>query len=291
MLTIFSCNDSTSSLPNAEEISAQLCGGGNDDEDEVEEMKDVEKDEENTTAAAENDAKQTAPSSSFESKQHESNTKPQSVLQTIQSSQRHTTFNTEEIEVSCINPRGKFHLSIYNKGLIFINPKKPNEEQIPIAASSIKHVVWFRKPEDYKKMKQLSKNGGGKGKNGGVPGHMVLICLKEEEGEGVMFRNKVLLQVCFQLPNYPSSSTDENNEGGLTEKNWWDGLSSSLFTDSSNGNGIIRVGAKIMEQGNSGYVFQSEGIHTTEGMPYVGCYYGFNDGVLFPLKEGLLFFK
>ena len=50
-----------------------------------------------------------------------------------------------------------------------------------------------------------------------------------------------------------------------------------------------------MEQGNSGYVFQSEGeqgtASTTEGMPYVGCYYGFNDGALFPLKEGLLFFK
>ncbi len=32
-------------------------------------------------------------------------------------------------------------------------------------------------------------------------------------------------------------------------------------------------------------------VSTTQDMPYVGCYQGFNDGTLFPLREGLLFFN
>jgi hypothetical protein len=49
---------------------------------------------------------------------------------------------------------------------------------------------------------------------------------------------------------------------------------------------------------HSRYIFHSTTLEgttnsssTTEGLPYVGCYKGFNDGALFPLREGLLFFK
>jgi len=274
----------TSTLPDAEKISEQLLGGGNDDDND-EDMEDVEK--KNTTAVE--DTKPAAASSD-----------PQTtLLQSIQASQQHPTFatNNEIIEVSCINPRGKFQLSIYKSGIILTNPKKP-EEVIPIS-NKVSNVVWFRKPEDYKKMKQLVKNGGGgsggKGKKDkGIPGHMVLICLEE----GNMFRNKPLKQVCFQLPTYPSQSTAEgNNSTQLNEKSWWDGLNSSLFTeDEAKKSDIIRVNAS-METGKSsnGFVFKSAGEQgsssTTEGLPFVGCYQGFNDGALFPLKEGLLFFK
>ena len=274
----------TSTLPNAEEISQQLIGGGNDNEED-EDMEDVEK--KNDTTAVE-DTKPAATSSD-----------PQTtLLQSIQSSQQHPTFattNNEIIEVSCINPRGKFQLSIYKSGIILTNPKKP-EEVIPIS-NNVSNVVWFRKPEDYKKMKQLAKNGGGSSagkKDKGIPGHMVLICLEE----GTMFRNKPLKQVCFQLPTYPSQSTAEcgDNSKQLNEKSWWDGLSSSLFTEDKVKSGIIRVNSS-METGKSsnGFVFKSAGEQgsssTTEGLPFVGCYQGFNDGALFPLKEGLLFFK
>ena len=156
-------------------------------------------------------------------------------------------------------------------------------------------------------MKQFSKNG--KGNDKGVPGHMVLICLEEEEEEegkgGVMFRNKPLKQVCFQLPTYPSSSNADGSVGEnaqLTEENWWSGLSSSLFAGSKSSDCITRVHTPIEKpeyvKGKSvgEFAFQSEGepgsgSTTTEGMPYVGCYHGFNDGALFPMKEGLLFFK
>ena len=211
----------TSTLPNAEE------------------MEDVEKKNDKiTTTTTVEDTKPAAASSD-----------PQTtLLQTIQASQQHPTFatNNEIIEVSCINPRGKFQLSIYKNGIILTNPKKP-EEVIPIS-NNISNVIWFRKPEDYKKMKQLAKNGGGsggKGKDKGIPGHMVLICLEE----GTVFRNKPLKQVCFQLPTYPSQSTAEggDNSTQLNEASWWDGISSSLFTEDKVKSGIIRVNAS-MEQ-------------------------------------------
>ena len=278
----------TSTLPNAEEISQQLLGGG-DDNEEDEDMEDVEKKKDDN-----NKVEDTKPAATSSNK---STNDPQTtLLQSVQASQQHPTFattNNEIIEVSCINPRGKFQLSIYKSGIILTNPKKP-EEVIPIS-NNVSNVVWFRKPEDYKKMKQLAKNGGGSGgkKDKGIPGHMVLICLEE----GTMFRNKPLKQVCFQLPTYPSQSAEgDNNSTQLNEKSWWNGLSSSLFTEDKATSGIIRVNAS-METGKSsnGFVFKSAGEQgsssTTEGLPFVGCYQGFNDGALFPLKEGLLFFK
>ena len=190
------------------------------------------------------------------------------------------------------------------------NPKK-DEEVIPLSAANVVRVVWFRKPEDYKKLKQLQRNGGGGGKGSakGVPGHVVLICLKDEidggNGTGTVFRNKPLGQVCFQLPSYPPPSSADNDGGNvnsqqLTEEVWWNGLSTALFSCNTSSNGMIRVQATMdrpeYAKGKSaGYTFQSEGeagsTTTTEGMPYVGCYQGFNDGALFPLREGLLFFK
>ena len=292
----------TSTLPNAEEISAQLLGGcDDDDDDEDEEMEDTNGEKKDDTEYSK-DTKQPAVAVAVaETKQPGKST----LLQSIISSQPHPIVaNTNtDIEVSCINPRGKFQLSLYKNGLVLTNPKKSNEEQIPISNDNIKQVIWFRKPEDYKKMKQFSKNG--KGNNKGVPGHMVLICLEEEEGKGVMFRNKPLKQVCFQLPMYPSPSTVDGNDGEntqLTEENWWNGLTSSLFAGSKSGDCITRVHTTIekpdyMKGKSAGeFVFKSEGepgsgSTTTEGMPYVGCYHGFNDGALFPMKEGLLFFK
>ena len=290
----------TSTLPNAEEISAQLLGGcDDDDDDEDEEIEDANGEKRDDSE----DSKQPAVASASIAAVAPQGAKS-TLLQSIISSQPHPIVaNTNtDIEVSCINPRGKFQLSLYKNGLVLTNPKKSNEEQIPISSGNIKQVIWFRKPEDYKKMKQFSKNGTGNNK--GVPGHMVLICLEEEEGTRVMFRNKPLKQVCFQLPMYPSPSTADGNEENtqLTEENWWNGLTSSLFAGSKSGDSITRVHTTIekpeyMKGKSAGeFVFKSEGepgsgSTTTEGMPYVGCYHGFNDGALFPMKEGLLFFK
>lgn len=204
------------------------------------------------------------------------------------------------IEVSCVHPRGKFLLSVRENGVVLTNPKKPEEERIPLAAASVENVVWFRRPEDYKKVQQMGKNGGGNSK--GVPGHVVLICLADDDSlGGIAFRKKPLKQVCFQLPAYPPSSLADGNDNGikqLTEETWWNGLGSALFSGEKNGD-IVRVHASMETpaflKSKHEFVFESEGesgsTTTTQAMPYVGCYRGFNDGALFPLREGLLFFK
>ena len=289
---------SISTLPNAEEISAQLLGGGGEEEDDEA----MEEDESKADDAEDAKPSPAQPAPAAKPKNN--------LLQSILNSQPNPTFATTntEIEVSCINPRGKFILSLHKNGMVFTNPKKRDEEQIPISSANVQSVVWFRKPEDYKKVKQINKNAeSGKKSKQGVPGHMVLICLKEDEGGDddaasniaeVKFRNKHLKQVCFQLPSYP---IDESNDQ-LTEEAWWNGLSSALLYPEDAANGaIIRVHATLdkadyLKGKAGGYMFKSEGESgststTTGGMPFVGCYQGFNDGALFPLREGLLFFK
>ena len=198
-------------------------------------------------------------------------------------------FSTKEqsplqIEVSCTYPRGKFTLQLYQNGLILTNPKKP-EEMIPIPKASLENVIWFRKMEEYKKLKTPS------GKKP-LPGHMILICF--ESSKKVMFRNKELTQVCFQLPSYSQDGSDDKEQ--FSEEQWWGGLGTALCSEDDK---MIRVGAKmdIPSWGTTSdsFVFQSEGApgssSTTEGMPYVGCYHGLNDGLLYPIQDGLLFFK
>ena len=253
----------TSTLPNAEEISAQLMGGGDvnaGDEEMGEEKKDDDTTAENHSASLILDSPAVSPF----------RTNEQSPLQ---------------IEVSCTNPRGKFTLQLHENGIILTNPKKP-EEIIPIPNASAENIIWFRKMEEYKKLKTPS------GKKP-LPGHMILICF--ESDKMVMFRNKELSQVCFQLPSYLQDDS-ENKEQMFSEEQWWDGLGTALY---GGGDKMIRVGAKMdipsRRITSDSFTFQSEGApgssSTTEGMPYVGCYHGLNDGVLYPIQDGLLFFK
>ena len=88
------------------------------------------------------------------------------------------------------------------------------------------------------------------------------------------------------------NNNDNNNDDG---------------NDNRRKDSIIWVHSKMdneKDEGNnsshhhSRYIFHSTTLEgttnsssTTEGLPYVGCYKGFNDGALFPLREGLLFFK
>ena len=188
------------------------------------------------------------------------------------------------VEVSCTNPRGKFLLQLFEDGIMLNSPKKPDETLI-IMASNIDNVVWFRKAEDYKKLKTQSV-----GKKP-LPGHMVLICLKD--GARVIFRNKEITQVCLQLPSYSTEGSD--NETEFSEGQWWKGFETALCHEEK----MIRVHSKIdrssFYRSADCFMFQSEGASgsssTTEDMPFVGCYHGLNDGVLYPLREGLLFFK
>jgi hypothetical protein len=93
---------------------------------------------------------------------------------------------------------------------------------------------------------------------------MVLLTLKEK----VSLKNKELSQICFQLPNDTAFLENFRTALNLT---------------------------KMARIGGNGWNFQShkEGSTstTTGGLPCVRCYHGVNDGHMFPLAEGLLFFK
>ncbi len=259
----------TAALPNAEEISAQLMGGAGDDGDD---------------GSAEAEDTESAAAAAGTTKQESSNDTASNNNVTLDVlGEPMASFSAQ---VSCINPRGRFLLSLHNNGLSLTNPKK-EEEQITVTQDAVQNMIWFRKPEDYKSLKQLKE-----GKP--IPGHMVLLCL----GDGISFRNKALKQICFQLPSYPAPSA-ESTEDDHNEEDWYNGFSSLLSKTSS----ITRVLAKMDKQSTNnakrggGYMFQAgEGAtgntsSTTEGLPFVGCNKGFNNGALFPLREGLLFFK
>ncbi len=295
----------TSTLPNAEEISSLLLGGSDGEEEDD----DGEAEVSEVVRLAGANSKESIPnaSASIDTVPKISNADtPQTALQ--QSAENTPSpipvlvnDDNNSVEVSCINPRGKFLLYLCNHECALTNPKIPRE-QIRFSAANVEHVIWFRKPEDYKTLKQSGENG--KSKSKGVPGNMVLICLTD----GITFRNKAIKNVCFQLPSYPHPSTTtaaadingsgENNTETLTEKQWWNKFSTTLVLESTKG-GIIRVPAMMdrpeFHTGKNNFFFCSEGgsgrTTTTESMPFVGCYQGFNDGALFPLREGLLFFK
>ncbi|KAL7551770.1 hypothetical protein ACHAWF_014974 [Thalassiosira exigua] len=299
----------TSALPNAEEISARLLGGGGggDDDDDGEEEEEEEAGEDEGGEGATPTAEPVEPAAVAAA------TEPaaaagDALLSSVTSSPRLPSFQLEGgggdveggIEVSCIAPRGKFLLQAHRDGMVLVNPKK-DEERVPIAKASPKHVVWFRKPEDCRQTKQLGANGGsGKKKGKGTPGHAVLIRFDGNEG-APKFRGKTLEQVCFQLPPYPAD--DGAPTTGPTEGDWWKLLSLALVPGGGS-TSTVRVRSATdppaRDEAATGrsvaYAFRSEGASdggatTTEGMPYVSCHRGFHDGALFPLREGLLFFK
>jgi hypothetical protein len=157
----------------------------------------------------------------------------------------------EEVEISMIAPRGRLKCRLFEDGLYCINAK---DESFKVRPEQASQLIVFRKPEEIRK----------KGAR-----DMVLLTLKGEEE--VIFKKKTLTQLCFQLPD--DASFLENFRTALT------------LTD------IARVGGS----GHDGWKFSShqEGntSSTTAGMPFVKCYRGVQDGHLFPLQEGLLFFK
>jgi hypothetical protein len=120
----------------------------------------------------------------------------------------------------------------------------------------------------------------------------------------VEFRNKKLEQICFQLPQHKSEpiSNGENMTAqqltkvciDMFEQIIVDHIESSLHLH----NRIYRIfnpkyhDTKKMDT----YIFRSDdgGAEKTimnGAMPYIKCYSGVNDGVLYPMEQGLLFFK
>jgi hypothetical protein len=204
---------------------------------------------------------------------------------------------TNEILISATTPRTKLTLAVHTDGIRLTSPK---DERIVLRPDAVKHVIFFPKREDCLKKPKTTKEGG----HILIPGSLVLIMLEDEK---VSFRNKKLKQICLQLPQHRSNPIDSHGEDSRpTEAQLTnacvDGFEQQLIRlfVSSLGlkEGVYRVyNPKYQNSKEStSYVFQSDdgGMNKSimQGqMPYLKCYQGVNDGVIFPMEEGLLFYK
>ena len=214
------------------------------------------------------------------------------------------------VEVSASTPRSKFDLTLHESTGIVLRNKK--EEVVAVPSSAVASVIVFPKAEDCRKATSNSRKKGPPKR----PGNLVLLTLKKGEADDVQFRGKSLKQICFQLPQsiLPKSSADDDEDsdggGGMMvvepikerdiELEWVD-LLGKTFGLSSEKVILVSNPAYLTDDGREErayvgrYSFKSDETQgtstTTAGMPYVKCYEGVNDGVLFPLEEGLLFFK
>ena len=228
--------EATSTLPNAESISAQLLGTSNE-EDNM---------NGSVARAVSTDTAAAAPADFGNAL-------------------------ARECAVSMTQPRGKFNMTVYEHGIRCVNAKN---QVLSIVPGSVEHLVLFPKPED---CRATSKPSGG---------DMVLLTLVASDSTA-FFNGKTLPQVCFQLAKEPPSSNET----------WLDTMCSSLSLEKHQVAIVPNPKFKSTNNNNTdgAYSFKShdEGTtsSTTAGMPYVQCYHGVKDGVIFPMQQGLLFFK
>lgn len=203
----------------------------------------------------------------------------------------------QPIEVSVVAPRSKYNLHIQERGLMFKHPKKDSENFVVSSEGVVDKIVIFPKPESCRRTTSSSKNT--------PAGDMVLMSFHND----ILIGKKKYPQVCFQLPTSFTVQRDDNvvhgDEQPLQGTDLWvELLCESLRIDRvAHPEKVIRVrnpteGRTKISSGDHDkdrFAFssaQEAGTSTTTGgMPFVKCYHGIQDGVLYPLKEGLLFFK
>jgi hypothetical protein len=202
----------------------------------------------------------------------------------------------KEVEVSCTTPRGKLQFDFRREG-IECTDKNGNCMKIP--AGAVQHCVIFPKPEDCQPIQR----------KGVVVTDQILLVFGKDAI--VTYKNqKPLSQVCLALPadlpvwkkNASSNEDDKDDDDDIAGLDHTDQytrfLCKSLSLDIATQ--IIRVANPTAPTSSSMSTFwryqfvshEEQGTSTTTaGMPFVKCYAGVNDGVLYPLQEGLLFFK
>ena len=221
---------------------------------------------------------------------------------------------TTPLETSLLTPRGgKCSIQLYENGYLVATsslkatPSSP--PQLVVPASAVSHVLLFAKPEEYKVLwKKNSSHSTTKTK----PPNAHLVLLKLHESSGVTFHNKPVTQVCFALswvkgigptgPDGPTgasgSTSSSNNDWKEATRAWRHVLETCLGGPHNNPSLVVALVADSspehdQDQGTALFVSAQspDQSTTTGGMPFVKCYHGVQDGALFPLKEGLLFYK
>ena len=209
----------------------------------------------------------------------------------------------EPVIVSAVSPRGKVSLQFY-KGCLTATDVKTSTEVWRLSADQVAAVVVYPKPEDCKKA--LTKKSS----------DMVLLHV---QGEPLTVRNqkKPVSQVAFALPTVlPVWKSHRNGDNdvivqdatvawNLVLEQTFQRRTSSADEDDVNNEKkkgtseassspsplLLRVKHPEVAAPSAFTSYQEDRVSTTTGaMPFVSCYYGTKDGVLFPLKDGSLLF-
>ncbi len=198
------------------------------------------------------------------------------------------------IETSFLSPRmGKFHLHLHENGLLATKTNDPSvkltllNKEASNDTAKVSHVLLFPKPEDCKAIvynRELDEDSKPKK----VGGNLVVLYL--EAPLQIPKQKSPTQQLCFALPADkklglpigPSLVEDDLTIPIDPTEAWGSLLHKSL-------GGKL---AQVLGQKDNFKSYQAPNISTTtSGMPFVSCYLGVNDGVLYPLQEGLLFYK
>jgi len=162
-------------------------------------------------------------------------------------------------DISMMQPRAKFTCTFCTDGLLC---KTNKDERLVVHYSRVNRLIFFPKPEDCRKTSDVR--------------NMVLVVLKEE----VKFKAKPQLQLCFQLPS------DICPAG-----NWIEFLCNVLHLDKESVDIVPHPKLPKIDSYKFTSFAEPNSSTTTAAMPFVHCYHGVHDGVLYPLESGLLFFK
>jgi Histone chaperone Rttp106-like len=181
--------------------------------------------------------------------------------------------DTGPVGASMSNPRGRFDVEWYENGMAFAEAKDPTS-RIAVARGTVRHLVVFSKPEDLLRSKHRNLSGRAKKDSAASAGTKSMMLLVFQHDSECIYKRKRIQQVCLQLPG--EVGDEASFVDCVIERLGLDGPSQ-----------VVRV------QGDRTFRSHSEAgtSTTTSGMPFVNCYHGVNDGVVFPLSRGLLFVK
>ena len=176
---------------------------------------------------------------------------------------------------------------MYSNGLLATKTNMATTRLL-IPRGSVSQLILFPKPEDCKVVQASSKSKA----KVSEPADLLLLCLHPGK---VKFQNKPLEQICIQLPwdktsgaTPPTTSMLEFDSTCDATEAWKGLLCQALGGDVH----VTRIFRNTDQRTNEFKSFQPHDTSsTTAGMPFVKCYHGVQDGVLYPIKEGLLFFK
>ena len=182
---------------------------------------------------------------------------------------------SEPVVLSMISPRGKVSLEFFDRYIRATDVKTSTEAWV-LASDQVMQVVVFPKPEDCKK--DLSKKSS----------DVVLLHLTDPLS--VRNQKKPVSQVSFVLPTdlpvWKEQPTADVQDPTVA---WNQVLQRAVGKDTK----VLCVKHPQAAAPSAFTSYQTDRVSTTSGgMPFVTCYHGTKDGVLFPLTDGgLLFYK